>query len=160
MIFIAMRWVEGDAKFYQTLRQFATQYAGKSASLDNFRELAEKNYGDKLTWFFSQWFDSTGAPEFKAKYTVYRLGNNKGFRVVGEINQDLDLFRMPVDLKIETEGNPEEKRVEVVGTSSEFSVDTFMMGLSARGHIGYGGVVFEPNGDAFASSVWPVGRSE
>jgi tetratricopeptide (TPR) repeat protein len=32
---------------------------------------------------------------------------------------------MPVDLKIETEGKPEEKRVEVVGTSSEFSVDTF-----------------------------------
>ena len=32
---------------------------------------------------------------------------------------------MPVDLKIETEGNPEEKRVEVVGTSSEYSVDTF-----------------------------------
>ena len=32
---------------------------------------------------------------------------------------------MPVDLRIETEGNPEEKRVEVVGTSSEFVVDTF-----------------------------------
>ena len=32
---------------------------------------------------------------------------------------------MPVDLKIETEGNPEEKRIEVVGTSSEFSMDTF-----------------------------------
>jgi len=27
--------------------------------------------------------------------------------------------------QIETEGNPEEKRIEVVGTSSEFSVDTF-----------------------------------
>jgi tetratricopeptide (TPR) repeat protein len=44
---------------------------------------------------------------------------------MGKIAQDLDTFRMPVDLKIETEGNPEEKRVEVVGTSSEFSVDTF-----------------------------------
>ena len=44
---------------------------------------------------------------------------------MGKISQDLDTFRMPVDLKIETEGNPEEKRVEVVGTSSEFSVDTF-----------------------------------
>jgi tetratricopeptide (TPR) repeat protein len=32
---------------------------------------------------------------------------------------------MPVELKIETEGNPEEKRVEVVGTSSEFAVETF-----------------------------------
>jgi tetratricopeptide (TPR) repeat protein len=32
---------------------------------------------------------------------------------------------MPVDLKIETEGNPETKRVDVVGTSSEFTIDTF-----------------------------------
>ena len=32
---------------------------------------------------------------------------------------------MPVDLRIETEGNPEDKTVEVTGTSSEFSVDTF-----------------------------------
>jgi tetratricopeptide (TPR) repeat protein len=44
---------------------------------------------------------------------------------VGKINQDMDTFRMPVDLKIETDGNPEDKRVEVVGTSSEFSVETF-----------------------------------
>src|SRR5262249_52799213 len=39
--------------------------------------------------------------------------------------QDLDLFRMPVELKIDTEGNPEDKKIEVVGTSSEFSVETF-----------------------------------
>jgi tetratricopeptide (TPR) repeat protein len=32
---------------------------------------------------------------------------------------------MPVDLRIETEGNPEVKKIEVMGTSSEFSVDTF-----------------------------------
>ena len=44
---------------------------------------------------------------------------------MGKISQDLDTFHMPVDLKIETEGNPETKRVDVVGTSSEFSVDTF-----------------------------------
>src|ERR1700755_1802213 len=43
---------------------------------------------------------------------------------MGKIAQDLDTFRMPVDLKIETEGNPEQKRVEVGGTSSEFRVDT------------------------------------
>jgi tetratricopeptide (TPR) repeat protein len=69
--------------------------------------------------------DSTSAPEFKAKYTVYRLGNNKGFRIVGAISQDLDLFRMPVDLKIDTDGRTEEKRIEVVGTDSPFSVETF-----------------------------------
>ncbi|HET7209404.1 MAG TPA: M1 family aminopeptidase [Terriglobales bacterium] len=126
MILHMLRWVLGEAKFDQTMRTFASQYAGKSASLDDFRNIAEKDYGDRLTWFFSQWLDSTGAPEFKTKYTVYRLGqNNKGFHIVGQIAQDLDLFRMPVELKIDTDGKTEDKRVEVVGTNSPFSVETF-----------------------------------
>jgi tetratricopeptide (TPR) repeat protein len=75
--------------------------------------------------FFSQWVDSTGAPLFTNKYAVYRLGNNKGFRTIGEINQDLDLFRMPVDLEVETDGKTVNQKVEVVGTDSQYVVDTF-----------------------------------
>jgi tetratricopeptide (TPR) repeat protein len=103
--------------------------------MDDFREIAAKNYGDQLTWFFSQWLDSTGAPEFKVKYTTYRLGGEAaqnpkeekipGFRVTGEISQDLDLFRMPVDLRIDTDGKTENKRIEVVGITSPFSIETF-----------------------------------
>jgi len=125
MILHMLRWVVGDQKFDQCMRDFYTQYQGKSATVDDFREIVEKDYGQKLTWFFSQWLDSTGAPEFKTKYTIYRLGNNKGFRVVGQIAQDLDLFRMPVELKIDTDGKTETKRVDVTGTDSPFSVDTF-----------------------------------
>ncbi len=125
MILHMLRWVLGDAKFNQTMRAFATKYAGKPATLDDFKTIAEQYYGDQLTWFFSQWLDSTGAPEFKSKYTVYRLGSGKGFRVVGEISQDLDLFRMPVQLKIDTDGKTEIKRIEVVGTNSPFSIETF-----------------------------------
>jgi tetratricopeptide (TPR) repeat protein len=125
MILHMLRWVVGDQKFDQTMRDFYAQFKGKPATADDFRALAEKNYGDKLTWFFSQWLDSTGAPEFKTKYTVYRLGNNKGFRVVGQINQDLDLFRMPVQLKIDTDGKTETKRIDVTGTDSAFTLDTF-----------------------------------
>ena len=125
MIIHMLRWVVGDVNFYKIMRTFASQYAGKPATVDEFREVSEKAYGDKLVWFFTQWLDSTGAPEFKTKYTVYRLGNNKGFRVVGEIAQDLDLFRMPVDVKIDTDGKTETKRLEVVGTNSPFSIETF-----------------------------------
>jgi tetratricopeptide (TPR) repeat protein len=125
MILHMLRWVLGEDKFNKTMREFAETYAGKSASMDDFRAIAEKNYGDQLTWFFSQWLDSTGAPEFKVKYTTYRLGSNKGFRVTGEISQDLDLFRMPVDLRIDTDGKTEDKKIEVVGTNSPFTVETF-----------------------------------
>jgi tetratricopeptide (TPR) repeat protein len=118
-----LRYIIGDDKFFATLKTFAQQYAWKSATTDDFRKVAETVSGQDLGYFFIEWVESSGAPEFKLEYTVYRT--QKGFRVMGKISQDLDTFRMPVDLKIETEGNPEEKRVEVVGTSSEFSVDTF-----------------------------------
>jgi len=135
MILHMLRGVLGEDKYNKTMREFATSFAGKSANMDDFRALAEKNYGDQLTWFFSQWLDSTGAPEFKVKYTVYRLGSAvaqqpkeekvPGFRVTGEISQDLDLFRMPVDLRIDTDGQTENKRIEVVGTNSPFTIETF-----------------------------------
>ncbi len=125
MILHMLRWVVGEKNYLNIMRDFATKYAGKSASTDDFRELSEKVYGQKLLWFYSQWMDSTSAPEFKAKYTIYRLGNNKGFRIVGAITQDLDLFRMPINLRIDTDGRTEEKRIEVVGTDSPFSVETF-----------------------------------
>ena len=141
MILHMLRWVLGEDKYNKTMREFAGTYAGKSASMDDFKTIAEKNYGDQLTWFFSQWLDSTGAPEFKVKYTTYRLGGataqkkeqeknpkddkTPGFRVTGEISQDLDLFRMPVDLRIDTDGKTENKRIEVVGTNSPFSIETF-----------------------------------
>jgi hypothetical protein len=135
MILHMLRWVMGEDKYNKAMRDFATEYAGKSASMDEFKAVAEKNFGDQLTWFFSQWLDSTGAPEFKVKYTTYRLGGTAaqnpkedktpGFRVTGEISQDLDLFRMPVDIKIDTDGKTETKRIEVVGTTSPFSIETF-----------------------------------
>ena len=118
-----LRYVIGDDKFFQTLKTYAQQFAWKSVTTDDFRKVAENVSGQDLGYFFIQWIESSGAPEFKLEYTIFRT--QKGFRVMGKISQDLDTFRMPVDLRIETEGKPEEKRVEVVGTSSEFSVDTF-----------------------------------
>ena len=123
MIFHMLRWVIGDAAFDKTMKDFFAQYAFKPVTVADLQTIAEKNYNNKLTAFFTQWVEGTGAPEFKMKYTVYRI--KKGFRVVGEVKQDLDLFRMPVELKVDTDGQTEMKRVEVVGTESPFSVETF-----------------------------------
>lgn len=120
-----LRYVMGDEKFDNTMRGFALKHSTQSASGEDFRKEAEEHQGSSLVWFFSQWLDSTGAPEFKTKYTVYRLGSNKGFRTVGEITQDLDLFRMPVELRIDTDGKTEQRTIDVTGTNSPFTVETF-----------------------------------
>jgi tetratricopeptide (TPR) repeat protein len=125
MIFEMLRWIMGDNAFDNTMRNFAMKFAGKPASSNDFRQIAEQHYGNRLEWFFAEWLDSTGAPAFKNKYTVFRIA--KGFRVTGQISQDLDLFRMPVELKIDTDGKPEDKRIEVVGTESPYTIETFGM---------------------------------
>ncbi|MBV9225061.1 MAG: tetratricopeptide repeat protein [Acidobacteriaceae bacterium] len=118
-----LRNIVGDANFKKGLKTFIDTYSWKSVSSEEFRKTMEQVSNQELRYFFIQWLESSGSPEFKLEYTVFRT--QSGFRVVGKINQDLDTFRMPVDLRIETEGNPEDKKIEVTGTSSEFSVDTF-----------------------------------
>jgi tetratricopeptide (TPR) repeat protein len=118
-----LRLAMGDQSFFKLLKDVPDHYAWKTVSTRQFEDAAEQFAGEKLDYLFLQWIDSSGAPEFKLDYTVFRTA--KGFRVMGKVAQDLDTFRMPVTLHIETEGNPEEKQIEVVGTSSEFSVDTF-----------------------------------
>ena len=93
-----LRGIAGDEKFFKILKALPERYAFKNVSTDDFRKLSEEIAGQSLQGFFLQWIESSGAPEFKMEYTVFRT--SKGFRVMGKITQDLDTFRMPVALKI------------------------------------------------------------
>jgi len=125
MVFHMLRWEMGDAVFTKFLRSLLSQYTDKSVRTANLQTVAEAQSNLNLTAFFSQWLDGTGAPEFTDNYSVFRLAKGKGFRTVGSISQDLDLFSMPVELRIETEGKSEIRRVDLSGTESRYSIETF-----------------------------------
>lgn len=125
MVWHMLRWQLGDEAFKKTLTGILSQYSDKGIRTSDVQKVAEAQSQQQLTPFFAQWLDGTGAPAFSNKYAVYRLGNNKGFRTIGEISQDLDLFRMPVELRIETDGKTEVQKIDVVGTNSPYTVDTF-----------------------------------
>ena len=125
MVYHMLRWEMGDEVFLKFIRGMLSQYTDMGVRSRDVEKVAEAQTHQDMLAFFSQWIDGTGAPQFTNKYTVYRLGNNKGFRTVGAISQDLDLFRMPVELRIETDGKTEERRVDVSGTDSQFSIETF-----------------------------------
>jgi len=128
MVFHMLRWEMGDEAFLKFLRGLLSQYTDKgvhSSSVEDVAQAQPHAEDQNYQAFFAQWLDGTGAPQFTDKYTVFRLGSNKGFRTVGSIDQDLDLFRMPVELRIETDGKTELRRVDVSGTDSQYSVVTF-----------------------------------
>ncbi|HET8923331.1 MAG TPA: M1 family aminopeptidase [Candidatus Acidoferrum sp.] len=145
MIFHMVRAMMGEAAFKMALRDFYFQFAEKYARIEDFENIAERRAQaavkppkepPNLRSFFVQWLNSTGVPEFSIEYVVYRTP--KGFRVNGKIKQPLDTFRMPVELRIDTEGNPELKTVDVIGTESGFTVETF-------GRPKPGGIKIDPN---------------
>ncbi|MBB5338212.1 M1 family aminopeptidase [Tunturiibacter gelidoferens] len=125
MVFHMLRWEMGDEVFTKFLRTILSQYTDKSVHTSNVQTIAEKESSLQLESFFAQWLDGTGAPAFADKYSVFRLGDNKGFRTIGAITQDLDLFRMPIELRIETDGKTEIRRVDVSGSDSQYSIETF-----------------------------------
>src|ERR1700683_3397401 len=151
LVFHMLRTELGDDAFNALLRELYKKYDGKKVNLKDF----EKNEMTKipppvkgqppvnLISFFSQWLNSTGVPEFKMEYIVYRT--QKGFKVVGKIHQDLDTFRMPVEIRVDTEGNPEIKKILVTGTTQPFEIDTF-------GRPKPNGIVIDPNNNLLKSS--------
>lgn len=145
MVFHMLRAQMGDTAFKNLLHDFYFRFAEKAASIADFQALAEQDEqaslkaGEtppNLRGFFAQWLNSTGVPDFSIEYVVYRTP--KGFRVVGKIKQPLDTFSMPVELRIDTEGNPETKTVDVTGTETTFDVETF-------GRPKPGGIKIDPN---------------
>jgi aminopeptidase N len=153
MVFHMLRGLMGDVAFKAMLHDFATQYAGKTARIDDLVNLADKDVqaaakpgqvAPNLRGFFVQWLNSTGVPDFTTEFVVYRTP--KGFRIVGKIKQQIDTFSMPVELRVDTEGNPETSWVDVLGMDSPFIVETF-------GRPKPGGVKVDPNNLVLKGSV-------
>ncbi len=145
MLFHMLRVQMGDVPFRTLLHSFYAKYEGKTATIQDFEALAvstanaaaKPNEGPpNLQGYFAQWLNSTGIPEFSLEYVVYRT--RKGFRVVGKVHQPLDTFHMPMQIRIDTEGNPETKWIDVTGTDSDFMVETF-------GRPKPGGIKIDPN---------------
>jgi Tfp pilus assembly protein PilF len=151
LVFHMLRTEIGDDAFNALLHDFYKKYEGKNANVAEFEKLAytkapPPKKGEppiNLISFFSQWVNSTGIPEFKLEFIVYRT--RKGFKVVGRIHQDLDTFRMPIELRVDTEGNPEYKKILVTGTTQQFEIDTF-------GRPKPNGIVIDPNNNLLKSS--------
>jgi tetratricopeptide (TPR) repeat protein len=153
MVFHMLHAQMGDAPFAALLRHFYEKYSGGAARLEDFEALATKEAAQaasaqnqpapNLTAFFAQWLNSTGVPEFKLNYVVLRL--RKGFAIRGTISQDLEIFNMPVEMKIATEGNPELKTVLVTGPKTDFEVETF-------GRPKPMGITIDPNNELLKSS--------
>jgi aminopeptidase N len=113
----------GDSKFDSLIQQYILDYSGKGGSTGEFRKIAESLYGEDLGWFFTEWLDATGVPSLETDYVVYKTVD--GFRITGVVQQDRDLFRIPVEIALISGDEEVIKKIELSGKSTPFDMTSF-----------------------------------
>lgn len=123
MVFRMLRETLGREAFDRLLQTFLQQYRGKNASIDDFEKLATSMSEDNLRYFFAQWVEGTGVPEFTVDYQIIRTRAGK-FRTRGTVKQNLESLRMPVELLLRAEGDNQQKTVRIEGRSDDFDFES------------------------------------
>jgi aminopeptidase N len=123
MVFRMLRETLGKEKFDQMLHSFLEQYRGKNASIDDFEKLASQVAATNLRYFFAQWIEGTGVPEFTVDYQIIRTRAGK-FRTRGTVKQSLETLRMPVQLMLRAEGDNQTIVTRIEGRSEDFDFES------------------------------------
>jgi aminopeptidase N len=103
MVFRMLREVIGKEKFNELLHTFLEQFRNKNASIDDFEKLTTKIVGQNMRYFFAQWVEGTGVPEFTNDYQIIRTRAGK-FRTRGTLKQNFENLKMPVEVMLRSEG--------------------------------------------------------
>jgi len=123
MVFRMLRETIGRDNFDRLLRSYLETFRGKNASVDDFEKLTAKVTNENLRYFFAQWVEGTGVPEFTVDYQIIRTRAGK-FRTRGTVKQNLEALRMPVELLLRAEGDNQQTTVRVEGRSEDFDFES------------------------------------
>jgi len=123
MVFRMLRETLGKDQFNKLMRKFLEQYRNKSASIDEFERLTSQIAGRNMRYFFAQWVEGTGVPEFSVDYQIIRTRAGK-FRTRGTVRQNFDNLRLPVELTLHSEGDSQTKILYLEGRSEDFDFES------------------------------------
>jgi len=131
MVFRMLRESMGKEKFGHLLQKFLDQYRNKNASIDDFERLASQTAGKNMRYFFAQWVEGTGVPEFTVDYQIIRTRAGK-FRTRGTVRQNFENLHLPVDLTLNSEGDSQTKVLYLDGKSEDFDFESSGQPISAE----------------------------
>jgi tetratricopeptide (TPR) repeat protein len=123
MVYSMLRETIGKEKFNLLLRTFLDKHRGKNASIDDFEHLTSQITNQSIRYFFAQWVEGTGVPEFSVDYQIIRTRSGK-FRSRGTVRQNLETLHMPVELLLRSEGNNQTAVIRLEGKSEDFDFES------------------------------------
>lgn len=105
----------GREKFAAILRRFVQQKTNQTTSWQEFQRAIEADAGQDIHWFFEQWFERTGAPDYQLSWKL------NGGRVQGVITQPAPYYRATLEIELKGSRRSLVKKIEVTDGSKSFS---------------------------------------
>jgi len=130
-----LRYVLGEDRFWKSLDVYTEKFAYSTASTEDFINVCEQVYENDLTWFFDQWIYRSGYPEIEFGWGF--TPQNITTVIINQLNQNRQLFKMPVDLEFEFSNSIERKKIWLDNRTESFSFN-----FSERPH----NVILDPDG--------------
>ena len=114
-----VRCVTGEKEFRAGLHRLFERYRYSTFTMDEFISTLEKGTGHSLEWWRKDWLERRGVPDISASGAFRKTGS--GNQLAYTLNQRGNIFHMPVNMAITSDGRT---RVERVLLSK--SVETFL----------------------------------
>jgi aminopeptidase N len=115
----------GDRAFFEGVRDYYRTYRDRTALTEDFQRVMEFHSGQRLDWFFRQWIYQGGHPVYDASWSWDDVSKQLHLRV--RQTQPGPLFRVPLDVEIQTGATAKRELVEV-----DDREETFTFKLDAR----------------------------
>ncbi|HEX8161245.1 MAG TPA: M1 family aminopeptidase [Pyrinomonadaceae bacterium] len=106
----------GRARFSLALRNFTRRHAFRIVTWDSFLREVEHDAGRDLGWFYAQWFERAGAPDWRLTW------KQEGATLRGAVSQSPPYYRAAVEVRVAGDGRRELTRaLEIRGARTEFA---------------------------------------
>jgi aminopeptidase N len=98
-----LRYLAGDAAFFDALRAYYAAYAYSNATTEDFKAVCEAASGIDLDPFFGEWVYQAGYPEYECAWTAYSDGLRYHLDLyVDQVQTDAPVFTIPIEIRVTT----------------------------------------------------------
>ena len=124
MILNMLRYILGDENFFKAIHYYLEKNQFSNVTSSDFKKAIEESTGKNLGWFFDDWVYGGGYPSFEVSYnylegsSVLALDINQ----VQPIVEGQDLFKLPVDIRIDTKEGKKYYKLWVKKPNEEFFI--------------------------------------
>lgn len=138
MVFHLLRQEIGEPAFWQALKQIPERYLGKVVDWKDVERVFQEAAGRDLRWFFAQWVERAGAPEFELSglrvQPVHGMSAQAGaIAAAVHVVQRGVSYRVPVDLEfVLSGGRSQAVRIQMAGAQQEVIVPLTERPLAVR----------------------------